>query len=46
MGNFNHPDSSWEDRTVRHMQSSRFLQNIDDNFLIQVVKEPTRKVHC
>jgi len=25
------------------MQSRRFLQSIEDNFLIQVVEEPTRK---
>jgi len=43
MGTFNHPDISWEDHTARHMQSRRFLQSIDDNFLMQVVEEPTRK---
>jgi len=43
MGDFNHPDISWEDHTARHAQSSRFLQSIDDNFLMQVVEEPTRK---
>jgi len=42
MGDFNHPDISWEDRTARHMQSWRFLQSVDDNFLMQVVEEPTR----
>jgi len=44
MGDFNHPDISWEDHTVRHMRSWRFLQSIDDNFLMQVVEEPTRRV--
>jgi len=29
--------------TARHMQSRRFLQNINDNFLVQVVEEPTRR---
>jgi len=43
MGDFNHPDISWEDHTARQMQSRRFLQSIDDNFLMQVVEEPTRK---
>jgi len=43
MGDFNHPDISWEDHTTRHMQSRRFLQSINDNFLMQVVEEPTRK---
>jgi len=43
MGDFNHPDISWEDHTARHSQSRRFLQSIDDNFLMRVVQEPTRK---
>jgi len=43
MGDFNHPDFSWEDHTARHMQSWRFLQSISDNFLMQVVEEPTRR---
>jgi len=43
MGDFNHLDISWEDHTATHTQSSRFLQNINDNFLMQVVEEPTRK---
>jgi len=43
MGGFNHPDISWEDHTARQVQSRRFLQSIDDNFLMQVVEEPTRK---
>ena len=37
MGDFNHPDVSWEDHTARQAQSRRFLQSIDDNFLMQVV---------
>jgi len=43
MGDFNHPDISWEDNTTRQAQSRRFLQSIKDNFLMQVVEEPTRK---
>jgi len=43
MGDFNHPDISWEDHTARHMQSWRFLQSIYDNFLMRVVEEPTRR---
>jgi len=39
MGDFNHPDISWEDHTARQTQSRRFLQTIDDNFLMQVVEE-------
>jgi len=42
MGDFNRPDISWEDHTARHSQSRRILQSIDDNFLMQVVEEPTR----
>ena len=29
--------------TAKQAQSRRFLQSIDDNFLMQVVEEPTRK---
>jgi len=43
MGDFNHPDISWEGRTARHMQSRRFLQSIDDNFLTWVVEQPMRR---
>ena len=43
MGDFNHPDISWEDHTARHTQSRRFLQSIDDNFLTQVVEKPKRR---
>jgi len=43
MGDFNHPDISWEDHTARQAKSRRFLQSIDDNFLMQVEEEPTRK---
>jgi len=43
MVDFNHPDISWEDHTARHMQSRRFLQSINDSFLMQVVEEPTRR---
>ncbi|PKU32184.1 glycerol kinase [Limosa lapponica baueri] len=43
MGKFNHPDICWEGYTARHVQSRRFLQCIDDNFLTQVVEESTRR---
>ncbi|GAB0208473.1 mitochondrial enolase superfamily member 1 [Grus japonensis] len=43
MGDFNHPDICWKGNTARHAQSRRFLQSIDDNFLTQVVEEPTRR---
>ena len=38
MGDFNHPDISWEDHTARQAQSRRFLQSIDDNPLVD--KDP------
>jgi len=34
MGDFNHPDISWEDHRGRNVQSRRFLQSIDENFLM------------
>jgi len=43
VGDFNHPDISWEDHTARQAQSWRFLQSIDDGFPMQVVEEPTRR---
>jgi len=43
VGDFNHPDICWEDHTARHTQSRRFLQGINDNFLMQVVEEPTSR---
>jgi len=44
MRDFNYTDICWKDHTARHTESRRFLQGIDDNFLTQVVDEPTRKV--
>jgi len=43
MGDFNHPDICWEDHTARHTHSRRFLQRVDDNFLMQMVEEPMRR---
>ncbi|GAB0203516.1 hypothetical protein GRJ2_002817200 [Grus japonensis] len=43
MGDFNHPDICWRDNTAGHKQSRRFLECIDDNFLLQVIKEPMRR---
>ncbi|CAM4574228.1 unnamed protein product [Lepidochelys olivacea] len=42
MGNFNPPDISWESTTAVHRQSRKFLENVGDNFLVQVLEEPTR----
>ncbi|GAB0186642.1 hypothetical protein GRJ2_001129500 [Grus japonensis] len=43
MGDFNHPDICWRDNTAERKQSRKFLECIDDNFLLQVTEEPTRR---
>ena len=45
MGDFHHPDICWRDNTAWQKQSRRFLEctDDDDNFLTQVIKEPTRR---
>ncbi|GAB0179229.1 mitochondrial enolase superfamily member 1 [Grus japonensis] len=43
MGDFNHPDICWRDNTAEHKQSRKFLECVDDNFLLQVIEEPTRR---
>uniref|UniRef100_A0A8B9ISU6 Endonuclease/exonuclease/phosphatase domain-containing protein n=1 Tax=Amazona collaria TaxID=241587 RepID=A0A8B9ISU6_9PSIT len=43
MGDFNHPDICWRDGTAWHKQSRRFLDYVEDNFLLQVIEEPTRR---
>ncbi|GAB0179532.1 hypothetical protein GRJ2_000418500 [Grus japonensis] len=43
MGNFNHPDVCWRDNAAGHKQSRKFLECIDDNFLLQVTEEPRRR---
>ncbi|GAB0208476.1 hypothetical protein GRJ2_003313300 [Grus japonensis] len=43
MGDFNHPDICWRGNTAGHKQSRKFLECIDDNFLLQVTEEPTRR---
>ncbi|GAB0204721.1 hypothetical protein GRJ2_002937700 [Grus japonensis] len=43
MGDFSHPDICWRDSTAGHKQSRRFLEYVDDNFLLQVIEEPTRR---
>ncbi|CAM4495102.1 unnamed protein product [Caretta caretta] len=42
MGDFNFPDICWESNTAVHRQSRKFLESIGDNFLVQVLEEPTR----
>ncbi|GAB0180427.1 hypothetical protein GRJ2_000508000 [Grus japonensis] len=43
MGDFNHPDICWRDNTAGHKQSRRYLEYTDNNFLLQVTEEPTRR---
>ncbi|PKU31477.1 dtw domain-containing protein 2 [Limosa lapponica baueri] len=43
MGDFNHPNTCWRDSKAGHKQSRRFLECIDDKFLLKVTVEPRRK---
>ncbi|KAK4828567.1 hypothetical protein QYF61_027657 [Mycteria americana] len=44
MGDFNLPDVCWKYNTAERKQSRRFLECVeDDNFLTQLVSEPTRR---
>ncbi|GAB0184134.1 hypothetical protein GRJ2_000878700 [Grus japonensis] len=43
MGDFNHPNICWRGNTAEHKQSRRFLEGVDDNFLLQVTEEPMRR---
>ncbi|GAB0186493.1 hypothetical protein GRJ2_001114600 [Grus japonensis] len=43
MGDFNLPDINWEHHTADTSRFRSFLKHLDDNFLVQVLKEPTRK---
>ena len=43
LGDFNLPDICWKYNTAERKQSRRFLECVgDDNFLMQLVSEPTR----
>ena len=37
MGDFNHPDICWDSGMVGGRQSRRFLESVEDNFLVQVI---------
>ena len=39
---FNFPDICWKYNTAQKKQSGRFLEGMEDNFLLQLVREPTR----
>ena len=43
MGDFNFPDICWKYSTAERDQSRRFLECVGDNFLTQLVREPTRE---
>ncbi|GAB0179159.1 hypothetical protein GRJ2_000381200 [Grus japonensis] len=43
MGDFNHPDICRRDNAAERKQSMKFLECVRDNFLLQVIEEPTRR---
>ncbi|GAB0194032.1 hypothetical protein GRJ2_001868500 [Grus japonensis] len=43
MGDFDHPNICWRDNAAEHKQSRKFLECVDDNFLLQVIEKPTRR---
>ncbi|GAB0177476.1 hypothetical protein GRJ2_000212900 [Grus japonensis] len=43
IGDFNHPDICWRDNAAERKQSRKFLECVDDNFVLQVTEEPTRR---
>ncbi|XP_071892066.1 uncharacterized protein [Anas platyrhynchos] len=42
VGDFNFPDISWKHNTAQRKQSRRFLESVEDSFLMQLVSETTR----
>ena len=42
MGDFNFPDICWEYNLAQKKHSRRFLESMEDSFLMQLVREPTR----
>lgn len=46
MGDFNLPGVCWKYNTVERKQSGRFLERVEENFLTQPVREPTREGTC
>jgi len=43
MGDFNFPDINWEYHGVNINRSRKFLKHLEDNFLVQLLRELTRK---
>ena len=42
VGDFNFPDICWKYNIAQRKQSKRFLECVEDSFLTQLVREPTR----
>uniref|UniRef100_A0A803KBH9 Reverse transcriptase domain-containing protein n=1 Tax=Xenopus tropicalis TaxID=8364 RepID=A0A803KBH9_XENTR len=42
MGDFNYPDIDWGNSTARTVNGNKFINLLHDNFMSQVVEEPTR----
>ena len=42
MGDFNHPDICWDSGMAGGRQSGRFLESVEDSFLVRVIDGPTR----
>ena len=43
IGEFDLPEVNWVYHTANTSRSRRFLKRLDDKFLVQVLREPTRK---
>jgi len=43
MGDFSFPDINWQHNTTVTSNSQKFLELVEDNFLSQVLSEPSRK---
>ncbi|PKU49356.1 dtw domain-containing protein 2 [Limosa lapponica baueri] len=43
IGEFSHPNIYWKDNTAEHKKSRKFLECVDDNFLLQRIEEPMRR---
>jgi hypothetical protein len=46
MGDYNYPDIDWENYTGSSTSSQQFLECLEDGFLTQHIKEPTRGSAC
>ncbi|GAB0184947.1 highly reducing polyketide synthase PKS6 [Grus japonensis] len=43
MGDFDHPNTCWRCNIAGHKKCRRFLECVDDNFLLKVIEEPMRR---